>query len=88
MQINELMKNNPITFIVIEFIFPDSSVSRQRRYLIQKVHLKLADLQTCIWIQCMQNIMEDPDIIERGWKGAMEVFHPLWFKYLRLSDIV
>lgn len=32
--------------------------------------------------------MEDPDIIDRGWKAAMEVFHPLWFKYLRLSDIV
>ena len=88
MQINELMKNNAITFIVIEVIFPDSSVFRQRRYLIHKVHLKLADLQTYIWIQCMQNIMEDPDIIDRGWEGAMEVFHRLWFKYLRLSDIV
>ena len=41
-------------------------------------HLKRADLQTLIWRQCMENIIEYPDPIDRGWQASTEGLCPLW----------
>ena len=42
-------------------------------------HLKRADLQTFIWRQCMKNIIEYPDPINRGWQVSTEGLCSLWY---------
>ena len=48
-------------------------------------HLKRADLQTFIWRQCMKNIIEYPDPIDRGWRASTEGFCPFWFSCEQIS---
>ena len=40
---------------------------------------KIKNLQTFIWKQCMENIREHPDSIDRGWKTSTEGLFPLLY---------
>ena len=51
-------------------------------------HLKQADLQTFIWIQCMENIIEYPDLIDRGWQASTEGLCPRWYSCEQLSPSI
>ena len=51
-------------------------------------HLKRADLQIFIWRQCMKNIIEYPDPINRGWQVSTEGVCPLWYSCEQLPPSI
>ena len=51
-------------------------------------HLKRADLQTFISRQCMENIIEYPDPINRGWQASTERLCPPWYSCEQLPPSI
>ena len=51
-------------------------------------HLKRADLQKFIWRQCMENIINYPDPIDRGWQASMEGLCQLWYSCKQLPPSI
>ena len=50
-------------------------------------HLKRADLQIFFWRQCIENIIEYPDLIDRGGQAYTEALCPLWFGFEQLPPL-
>ena len=51
-------------------------------------HLKRADLQTFIWRQGMENIIEHPGPIDRGWQASTEGLCPFWYSCEQLPPLI
>ena len=50
--------------------------------------LKRADLQTFLGGQCMENIIEYPDPIDRGWQASAKGLCPVWFGSEELPTLI